>query len=128
MEPTSHTNFADTVTRRQEPQTLAELLFFLQNPDKRRELEEYRIEYEAAYGPTDLTKRYTSVWPLREQEWLIKHDIKRYFDGLPSFAKAYFKGKLQMAAAEGRLDDQPDELLKLYVSGNMKLDGDSYMR
>ncbi len=104
------------------PETLAELLFYLPDLDNRRELEKYRIDYEAVHGRTSLTKRYTSTWPVAQQEWLIRHDPKRYFDGLPPFAKAYIKGKMQIAASDGSLDNSPDHLLKLFVSGQMRLD------
>lgn len=104
------------------PQTLAEMVFPLSSPAKRREAESFRIKFEAAYGPTDLTKRYTSMWPPAEQEWLIKNETKRYFDGLPPFAKAYLRGKMEMAARDGSLDDMPDSLLRLYILGEMRLD------
>ena len=105
-----------------QPETLAEMLFYLSDPAKRRELEEYRIEYEAVHGPTNLTKRYTSTWPREQQDWLITHDTKSYFDGLPPFAKAFLKGKMQAAAQEGDLDSMPANLLRLYCSHEMRLD------
>lgn len=108
--------------RTEQPETLAEMLFHLSDPARRRELEEYRIEFEAIYGCTDLTRRYTSTWPEAEQDWLIEHDTRAYFNGLPPFAKAYVKGKMQIAAADGSLDDMPDCLLRLFVSGQMLLD------
>ena len=101
------------------PETLAEILVYLSDTAKRRELEEFRIEYEALNGPTDLTRRYTSIWPEAQRDWLIRHDVKAYFDGLPPFAKAYFRGKMQLAARDGKLDDMPDNFLQLYVSGGM---------
>jgi hypothetical protein len=109
---------------RERSRTLAEMLLYLPDPMKRKEFDEYRVEYEAIYGETDLTKRYTCTWPMDQQEWLIKNDMKRYFDGLPPFVKAYFKGKMQMAARDGRLDDKSDEMIKLFLSGQMKLDQD----
>jgi len=118
----------DLRKRIEQPRTLAEMLFYLSDPDKRKELEQYRVDYEAEFGETDLTKRYTSTWPAEQQKWLMEHDMRRYFDGLPPFVKAYFKGKMQLAAREGRLDDKPDALLKLYVSGQMLLDGETRYR
>lgn len=109
-------------THPEQPETLAETLFYLSDPAKRKELEEYRIEFEAVNGPTNLTRRYTSTWPVEQQEWLIKNHVERYFDGLPLFAKAYLRGKMQMAAQDGKLDDMPDALLRLYVSGGMNLE------
>ena len=68
------------------PETLAELLFRMPTHALRKQLEEYRAQYEEIHGPTDLTKRYTSTWPIEQQAWMVEHDIKRYFDGLPPFA------------------------------------------
>jgi hypothetical protein len=103
-------------------QTLAELLFYLPSRELRRELESYRIAFEEEHGKTDLTKRYTSTWPIEQQRWLLKHDTKRYFDGFPPFAQAFLKGKMQIAAAAGSLDDTPSHFLRLFVSGQMNLD------
>jgi hypothetical protein len=110
------------------PRTLAETICYLPLPQLRAELEAYRVEYESRYGQTDLTRRYTSTWPPEQQEWLIRHDIKRYFDGLPPFAKAFFKGKMELASRAGNLDDMPDGLLRLYVTGNMILHADNNHR
>lgn len=107
-----------------QPRTLAEMLLYLPDPARRVELEKYRIEYEALFGETDLTKRYTLTWPEEQQDWLMKHDMKRYFDGLPPFAKAFFKAKMETAARNGCLDDKPDEFIELYVARQMKLDHD----
>lgn len=108
--------------RSKKPTTLAESLFYLPDPGNRQALEQYRIEYEAVHGPTDLTKRYTSTWPQEQQDWMMTHELKRYFDGLPPFVKAFVKSKMQSAASEGRLDDMPDDVLSLFISGNMCLD------
>jgi hypothetical protein len=107
------------------PQTLADLLFPLCAPHKRGELEQFRIEYEAVHGPTDLTRRYTSTWPIEQQDWLVRNDIKSFFDGLPPFAKAYLKGKMQLAGRRGTLDNMPNRMLQLFVSGRMHLDHES---
>ena len=104
------------------PGTLAELVFYLPDAARRRQLEAFRIKYEALNGPTDLTKRYTSTWPQAHRDWLIQNDPKRYFDGLPPFAKAFLKGKMEIAARDGNLDDMPDAFLRLFVSGQMELD------
>lgn len=106
--------------RPERPKTLAEMFLYLSDPAKRQELEQFRKDYEALNGPTDLTKRYTSTWPEAEQEWLFQNDTKRWFDGLPPFARAYLRGKMEIAAREGDLDDMPDKLLRLYVRGAMK--------
>ena len=114
--------------RSESPETLAETLFYLSDVKKRLELEEYRLRFEAEFGPTDLTRRYTSTWPQPQQDWLIKYDIKRWFDGLPSFAKAFLRGKLEVAARKGTLDNMPDNLLRLYLSREMVLDHETHSR
>src|SRR6516162_8236641 len=105
----------DSSHKTEEPTTLAELLLYRSpNPETRQRLEKFRIDFEAQRGPTDLTKRYTSTWPIAQQNWLIQHDAKRWFDGLPPFGKAYLRGVMEMEAREGKLDDMPDDLLRLY--------------
>jgi hypothetical protein len=105
------------------PKTIAGLLFPLplSSPKIVAQLEQFRIEYEAEYGETDLTKRYTSLWPSDHQDWLLTNHPKKYFDGLPPFAKAYLKGKMELAAADGQLDDMPDSYLALFLKGQMQL-------
>lgn len=110
------------VQRTDLPETLAEALFPISDPAKRGELEDYRLRFEAVHGPTDLTRYYTSMWPRDRQNWLMDYDAKRWFDGLPLFAKAYLRGKMEMAAQEGNLDDMPDRFLRLYVTKQMNLD------
>lgn len=104
------------------PQTLAEILFWQDSPTLRKELEQFRVSYESEFGETDLTKRYTSTLPRAQQIFLIENFPKRFFDGLPPFVKAYWKGKMQSAAKEGRLDNWPDQLLRLFIQGQMQLD------
>ena len=107
----------------EEPETLAEILLYRSpNPETRRRLEKFRIDFEAIHGPTDLTRRYTSTWPVAHQRWLIKHDFKRYFDGLPPFGKAYLRAKMEIAASEGKLDDMPDGLLRIFIEKQMILE------
>src|SRR2546423_1802768 len=107
--------------------SLAEMLFPHYGIDwiAGRELEQYRQEYETAFGPTDLTRRYTSTWPKDQQQWLVRHEPKAWFDGLPPFAKAYMRGKLDLAASRGGVDYVPDYLIRLYVSKEMRLDSES---
>lgn len=107
--------------RTEAPETLAETLFYFADPKLRAELERFRIEFEARHGATDLTKRYTSTWPQVQQDWLLEHEAKRYFDGLPPFAKAFIKGKLQLAARHGNLDDMPTNFQRLYVTHQMDI-------
>ena len=102
--------------------TLGDMLFPLSDPLARRQLEEFRLRYEAEHGPTDLTKRYTSTWPPEHRDWLSRHEPKLFFDGLPPFAKAFIKAKMQGAANSGMLDDMPDQYLKLFFSGQMQVE------
>ncbi len=108
--------------------TLAGLLFWLPTRDLREELEDFRINYEAAHGETDLTRNYTSMWPTHKQEWLIKNHPTRYWDGLPPFVQAFFKERMQNVQQEGRLDDMPDEFLRLYSSGRMTVGDTGHSR
>jgi hypothetical protein len=102
--------------------TLAEILVPMSDPVQQTELERYRVKYEAVHGPTDLTRRYTSTWPLNDQAWLVAHEPKRWFEGLPPFGRAYFLGKIQAAAKEGNLDAIPDEFISLFIKGELRLD------
>ncbi len=103
-------------------QTLSEILFRFGTPRLRRELENFRGKYEAEFGETDLTRRYTSTWPIDEQEWLIQNHPKRYWDGLPSFVQAFLKEKMVAAHRDGKLDDMPSSYLSLYLAGKMEID------
>lgn len=100
-------------------QTIAETLLYLRDPRKRIELEKFRLDYEAYHGPTDLTKRYTSTWPSEQQEILRKADIRLYIEGFPPFAKEYLKQLMIERKKIGRLDDTPDDILELFLSGEM---------
>jgi hypothetical protein len=109
--------------------TLADLLYYNgPDPTQRRELEEFRIAYEAEFGETDLTKRYTSLWPSDQQEWLLRTCPKRYYDGLPPFVQAFLKEKMHMAKRLGQMDDMPGSYLQLYLSGQMDLGSSGYSR
>ena len=99
------------------PETVAEMFLYLPDAAKRQELEQFRIEYESLNGPTDLTRRYTSTWPKPQQDWMYENHTNLWFDGLPPFAKAYIRGQMELP---GSLDDMPDRLIRLYVSGGMK--------
>jgi hypothetical protein len=104
---------------RQDQKTLAELFCRFPDPHARRELEEFRIKFEAEFGETDITKRYTTTLPKSDQDWLIEHHPKRYWDGLPPFVQAFLRTKVVAAHQTGKLDDMPNEILRLYVSGQM---------
>lgn len=99
--------------------TLAELLFRLSTPDLRNTLERFRVKYEASHGPTDLTRRYTSMWETKDQEFMLNNFPKEYFDGLPPFVKAFYREQLGQRAKEGRLDDAHPKFIELFVRGQM---------
>jgi hypothetical protein len=102
--------------------TLAALLFGFRDPRLSQQLEKFRISYEAEFGPTDLTKRYTSTWPADHQDFLIENWPERYWDGLPPFVQAFIKEKMHAARRKGNLDNMPANYLRLYLSGKMKID------
>lgn len=104
------------------PGSISDCLFYVDDVDTQEELEKYRKIYETAYGTTDLTKRYTSVWPDEQQEWLADNDPRAYFDGLPPFVKAFLKKEIKDSIGVGEGDLLPGFLVKLYMSGNMVLD------
>lgn len=107
--------------------TIGDLLFPVgDNQPLRESLERFRISYEAKFGKTDLTKRYTSVWPNDQQDWLLENHPKLYYDGLPPYVQACIKESMRRANQKGNLDDQPDEYVKLYISGQME--GKGYQR
>lgn len=99
--------------------TVAETLFYLADPAKRIELENFRVAYESHYGPTDLTRRYTSTWPKKDQEMLRKADIRLYFSGFPPFAKEFLVRALNSRLKTGKLDDTPDDILEFFLTGEM---------
>jgi hypothetical protein len=109
----------EDTTRVSIEKTLAELVYRFPDPVLRAQLEKFRIEYEEEFGETDLTRHYTSMLPTKDQEWLSERHPKRYFDGLPPFVQAFFKAKMLVAHRKGKLDDMPDDLLYLFVSGQM---------
>ena len=102
------------------PTTLAQMLFPLSDPEQRRQLEKFRLEFERVHGPTDLTRRYTSTWPAEEQVWLRQHDLSQYFNGLPTFAQAWLHAKMKLAASSGNLDGMPDAWIELFAAGGMR--------
>lgn len=100
--------------------TVTDLLFRINDPQKRAEVNAFRSSYEAKRGPTDLTKRYTSQWPTKQQQWLFEHEQQRWFDGLPDFARAFFKHKIEAAWSTpqptGRM---PRHLISDYMDGRV---------
>lgn len=112
------------VADKRTPTTLAEMVYpLLTEAAHVQELEAFRIAWERRTGrETDLTRNYTSLWPLAEQNWMLDHEPRRYFDGLPEFARAFIKAKCQAAARAGRLDDLGHRFLGLFVRGEMKVE------
>jgi len=107
---------------------LADFFYRFGRVKLRRELEEFRSEFEAEFGETDLARRYTSQLPIEQQEWLTKHYPKRYWDGLPPFLQAFYKGKMRLAHREGNIDDAPEDLLELYLKGQMDIRDNGWNR
>jgi hypothetical protein len=109
-------------------QGISDLLIGIRDPLKQRALEDFRIEYEKENGPTDLTKRYTSVFPTDQQDWLLQHHPKRYWDGLPPYFQAYVRKQVESAAVQGNLDKMPDALIQLFVKREMEIGGEELDR
>jgi hypothetical protein len=78
----------------QDQKTLAELFCRFPDPRARGELEEFRIKFEAEFGETDMTKNYTTTLWKADQEWLIEHHPKRYWDGVPPFVQEFLRTKV----------------------------------
>ena len=54
------------------PQSLSECLNPYADQKHLAQLEKYRISYEQDHGPIDLSRHYTSQWPIEQQIWLWK--------------------------------------------------------
>lgn len=91
--------------------TVADVLFWMEDAARREELEAFRIKFEERHGPTDLTKRYTSTWPIEQQRLLATVDPLRYFNGLPRFVQGYLNQLISMTQEELGLDALSSELL-----------------
>ncbi|GFO82481.1 MAG: hypothetical protein A49_21080 [Methyloceanibacter sp.] len=102
------------------PQTIAETIFYLPTPQLRQELEAYRVRWEQTTGNrVDLTLRYTSIWPEPQRTWLLTVHPKKFYEGLPEFAKAYIRDKIDVSRCNGTLDDIPDTFLRLFAQGDL---------
>lgn len=110
-------DFRDRIGKGRNPESLAECFWHCEDQRDRDDLERFRVAYEKAHGPTDLTKRYTSTWPIEEQRWLWIHDPVAYFDGLPEFVKAFNAARVNDYATHGELDRADDEWVALYTRG-----------
>jgi hypothetical protein len=51
-------------------------------------------------------------------------DFRAPYEGvvrrIAAFCQAYLRGKMELHARDGKLDDMPDNLIRMYVSGEMK--------
>ncbi len=121
MKKAGMTDTDDEQRRTISERTLAELVCRFDSPKVRRELEAFRIKFEAEHGETDLTRRWVTTLPERDQEWLFTYHPDRYWKSMPPFVQAYLKQKTIDRHREGKLDDTPDELLRLYLTGQMKI-------
>lgn len=106
------------------PETLAELFCYLPTRRLRRELEAFRVDFEAEHGPTPLNQSFTSTLPTMTQTWLLQHHPERYFDGLPPFVRCFITAKMEDARHTGELDDMPASYLRLYLAGYMSRNND----
>jgi hypothetical protein len=87
-------------------------------------VDRYRRNFEKEWGPTDLTRHYTSMLPIDQHNWLFNNAPKRYWDGLPKFYQGFMRGQAEAAAAEGSLDNWPDPLVKIYMQRQMTIKGE----
>lgn len=85
-----------------------------------RVLEEYRLAWEAMYGPTDLTKHYVTMWPADAQRAMLRHSPETYFQSMPPYCQDFVHNKLKTACSEGWLDVFEPEWIQLYVTGRTK--------
>lgn len=114
---------------KQSIETVAELVFRFPTAELRRDLEEFRIQYELKTGrPTDLTRRYTSILPKEQEDWLFANHPKLYWDGLPAFVQAFVKGRMQSQHRNGQLDDISDKFLELYLKGKLQVHNEEHSR
>ena len=93
---------------------LVDIVYSSETVPLRENLEAYRIQYEAAHGPTDLTRHYTSMLAPEAQDWLINNEPERWMDGLPPFIKSYLTQQLENYAKTGELDTLLDKYVRLY--------------
>lgn len=103
------------------PRSIVDLVMKVTNADLHRELTEFYQTYSKEHGEVNLLLRYTSTLTEEEQNWLLEHDSKAYFEGLPEFAQAFIIAKMNAAKRSGRLDDTPGEYLHLFLRGQLNL-------
>lgn len=89
------------------------------------DLEAARLTWERIHGPTDITKYYTSRWPLEAQRQLYDLDFHAYFYGRPPYFQDMIRQRMKSAATRGSIDNMPDEYIRLYCFNGMRNRGDS---
>lgn len=99
------------------PDNLTDYLFGLTTAERRKAVDDFRIEYERVHGLTDLTRRYTSQLPQDEIDWLASKYPHHFFQGLPPFVQEYVRVTTSKAQESGALDDLAPLYLHLLVSG-----------
>lgn len=104
---------------KREIRSITDILFWSGIRSVQDRLEKYRVEFELEHGPTDLTKHYTSMMSAESEEWLLRNDPKRWYDGLPTFVQSYLSRHVFRVAARGELDMLNDPLIKLYIEGHL---------
>lgn len=106
-------------TLKEGQRTLAEFFYSFHDPALRRELEQFRVAFERECGETDITRRWTSMLSRDDRQWLLRNHPRRFWNGLPPFVQAFVRTKMQSVGRQGNLDDVPDSVLQLYLSGAM---------
>lgn len=111
--------------KHQEPfkrfETLAELLCYLPTRQQRLDLEAFRVKYEADHGPTDLTKNYTTRWPVEQQQWMLNHDSstrEAWMQGVPPFVRAFLQKEINDAGKRGEVESTTLRWVRDYVGGH----------
>ena len=105
--------------------SISQLLVPWADDDLLQQLEQSRIAWEKRNGPTDLTRRYTSMWPRNDRDALAAINPQAFFDGLPQFFQQLLRTSARQAARNGSLDDLPDTIIRLYCKNGLQGPEDS---
>jgi hypothetical protein len=102
---------------------LSKFFFDCESNHEQFMLEEFMHKFEKEHGKTDITRRYTSMLPVDQQQFLRDNFPDVYMGGLPPFVKGYIQQKMERAARAGNLDDTKcPHLLRLFIQGKFKSD------
>jgi hypothetical protein len=85
-----------------------------------RDLEVYRIDYEAEHGRTDIAKQYTTQLPPKDQTWLMDNHIDHFMDGLPPYVRDFQLRIAEQAMQEGRLDNKPAVFIDYFLRNRLR--------